>query len=386
MRVLILSCNTGGGHNTAAKAVQEVFTLQGDDCVIKDALAFGSQKASDLVCGSYIEIVKKSPKLFGEFYEMGKRVGQYNVDEKRFRSPIYYINKIYSDALHEYIIENKFDCVVCTHIFPAEALTHLRKNHSLDIPIYFVSTDYSISPMLEETLVDVIFTPHIDSNITFTRKGITEDRLVDSGIPVGQRFTVSESKRDARTALNLPFEGKIILVMTGSMGFGDTLEMTKGILEKSGKESKVVVITGNNKELYKDIEEKLGDDSRLVLIGFTDKVNQYMDACDVFLSKPGGLSSTEALVKTIPIVHTAPIPGCESENVEFFTKHHLSLCAKDTEEASDLATKLLQDEFLRNQIVEAQNHYKYANSAKFIVDYIKTKKVKIHKPKRKKKG
>lgn len=380
MRVLILSCNTGGGHNTAAKAIQEVFQLQGDVCVVKDALAFGSQKASDLVCGSYIEIVKKSPKLFGEFYELGKKVGQYNVDEKHFRSPIYYINKLYADSLHEYIVENKFDCIVCTHIFPTEALTHLRKNHNMNIPVYFVSTDYSSSPMIEETLADVIFTPHKDSNVTFTQRGIKEDRLVDSGIPVGQKFTIIEKKADARATLNLPLGCKIILVMTGSMGFGDTLEMTKGILDKANDDVRVVVIAGNNKKLYNDINKNLGDDKRLVLVGFTDKVDLYMDACDVFLSKPGGLSSTEALVKTIPIVHTTPIPGCESENVDFFTKHHLSLCAKNTEEASDLAITLLEDSFLRNQIIEAQKHYKYENSAQFIVNYIKTGEYVLQKP------
>ena len=57
MKVLILSCNTGGGHNTAAKAIKEVFDSYNDECEIKDALSFGSQLASDLVCDNYVEMV-----------------------------------------------------------------------------------------------------------------------------------------------------------------------------------------------------------------------------------------------------------------------------------------------------------------------------------------
>jgi processive 1,2-diacylglycerol beta-glucosyltransferase len=371
MKILILSCNTGGGHNTAAKSIKEVFDRQGDFCIIKDALAFGSQIASDLVCDSYVEIVKNHPNLFGNFYELGKRTGQYNAAEKNIRSPIYIINTFYAKSLEKYITEEKFDAIICTHFFPAEALTHLKKHERLNIPFYFVATDYSCSPMLEETMPSKIFVPHEDCLNFFIERGIPEDKLIVTGIPVGQNFTVEKDKKEARTELGLPLDKKILLIMTGSMGFGDTEEMTKDILAKADKNTCIVVVTGSNKELYEDITENLGSDSRLIVLGFTDKIYLYMSASDIFLSKPGGLSSTEALVKCIPIVHTAPIPGCESENVEFFTKHHLSLCAENTKDAAVQAIRLLKDDFLRNQIREAQRHYKYENSAMEIVRYVK---------------
>ena len=99
-----------------------------------------------------------------------------------------------------------------------------------------------------------------------------------------------------------------------------------------------------------------------------------MSACDLLLTKPGGLSSTEALVRGIPIIHTSPIPGCESENVQFFTEHHISLCANTAEDAGRLAVTLMHDNFLRNQIIEAQKQYRCENSAKQIVDYVKNAK------------
>ena len=112
----------------------------------------------------------------------------------------------------------------------------------------------------------------------------------------------------------------------------------------------------------------------MILIGFTDQVSDYMDASDVLLTKPGGLSSTEALAKGIAIVHTAPIPGCESENVQFFTEHHLSLCAREASDAGRLAVDLMNDSFMREQILAAQDHFRCKNSAEVIAEFIEGKK------------
>lgn len=371
MRVLILSCNTGGGHNTAAKALLEVFANQNDYCEIKDALSFGGQLASDLVCDTYIEMVKKTPKIFGELYNFSEKLGQITTQSKvKLRSPVYLINKIYADALKEYIILNKFDCVICTHIFPAEAMTSLVKRN-INIPVYFVVTDYACPPMLEETMMSLIFSPHIDSLRTFTEKGISKNIIVSTGIPVSQKFTLQANKEASRNLLGIPQDSKAYLIMSGSMGYGDSIDTCKNILMQNDDKTKVIVLTGNNEKLYKEFEKTFENNNQLMLVSFTDKVSLYMDACDVLLTKPGGLSSTEALVKGIPIVHTAPIPGCETENVNFFTNHHLSLCANDSEDAAILAIKLMNDDFLRNQINQAQKHYKYENSALEIVKVVK---------------
>ena len=371
MKILILSCNTGGGHNTAARAIKEVFDSCGDECEIKDALSFGGQFASDLVCDAYVEIVKKTPNLFGDFYALGNKLGAMNAASEKIRSPIYIVNKLYADDLEEYIRENKFNVVICTHIFPAEAMTHLRKRHNLNIPFYFVATDYYCCPMAEEITPDVYFVPHKDSIFTYKNKGISGKKLIPTGIPVSQRFVNSVDKATARAAVGILPEDKAFLLMSGSMGFGDVIETAHTILNNADEHFKVVAITGNNTDLFNEFKKEFADDSRLILLGFTDQVHVYMSACDILLTKPGGLSSTEAFVCGIPIVHTSPIPGCETENTQFFTEHHLSVRADSAKEAGRLATTLMNDDFLRNQIIQAQKQYKTGNAAKSIVEYIK---------------
>lgn len=370
MKILILSCNTGGGHNSAAKAIKEAFDEKKHECNIMDVLAFGGQKASDLVCDAYIEIVKKTPKLFGEIYKMGNKIGQFNQEVAKRRSPIYYINKLYADALEQYIKENKYDAIICTHIFAAEAMTNLKKHGKITIPFYFIATDYYCSPMLEETIPNAIFIAHKDSTFTYLNHGIDKKLLIPSGIPVSKQFTVKKDKQEVRKQFGLNTDDEVFLLMSGSMGFGDLIDTTRYIFENGNKNTKVIAITGHNEELYEKLEISFKDEERLILVGFTDQVSDYMDASDVLLTKPGGLSSTEALSKGIAIIHTAPIPGCESENVQFFTEHHLSVCAKESSDAGRLAIQVMNDNFLRQQILAAQDNYRCKNSAQEIADFV----------------
>ena len=370
MKILILSCNTGAGHNSAANAIKEAFINKGHICEVTDVLAFGGQTASDLVCDAYIEMVKKTPKLFGEIYKMGNKIGQLNQENGKIRSPIYYINKLYADALEEYIKQNEFDAVICVHIFAAEAMTNLKKHCRITIPFYFVATDYYCHPMLEETIPNVIFTAHKDSSFSYKQHGIDSKLLVPSGIPVAAKFLEKKDKDLARSELGLNSDDQIFLLMSGSMGFGDLLDTTRYIFENGNEKTRVIAITGHNENLYQKFQTSFKDEQRLILVGFTDKVSDYLDACDVLLTKPGGLSSTEALAKGVAIVHTAPIPGCETENVHFFTEHHLSLCAQEASDAGRIAVELMNDKFLRDQILQAQEHYRCLNSADQIASYI----------------
>ncbi len=370
MKILILSCNTGGGHNSAAKAIKEALEEKHQICDIMDVLAFGGQKASDLVCDAYIEMVKKTPKLFGEIYKMSSKLGQLTQSNGKLRSPVYLVNKLYSDALKEYINVNHYDAVICVHIFAAEAMTSLKKHYKTTVPFYFVATDYYCSPMLEETTPNAIFIAHKDSLFTYLNHGIDKKLIVPTGIPVSKKFLKKKDKAEVRKHFGLKPEDQVYLLMSGSMGFGDLIDTTRYIFENGNEKTRVIAITGNNKDLYKELKTTFSEEERLILVGFTDKVSDYMDASDVLLTKPGGLSSTEALAKGIAIVHTAPIPGCESENVQFFTEHHISVCARESEDAGRLAVSLMKDEFLRSQILAAQDNYRCQNSAMQIADFV----------------
>ena len=127
----------------------------------------------------------------------------------------------------------------------------------------------------------------------------------------------------------------------------------------------VVVLTGSNHELYDDLKRQYGFD-RVIPAGYTDQVDMYMDAADVLHTKPGGLSTTEAAVKGVAMIHTDPIPGWETDNARFFQRLGLSRTGGSADEYIGEALDLLADPDARSEMIALQNRHINQNAARDI--------------------
>ena len=155
MNVLILSCNTGGGHNAAARAVAETFRAHGDEAVVLDYLKLAGEKVSRTVGNVYVETVKIAPGLFGLLYKIGMLVSRL-----LRRSPVYYVNGKMAVYLAAYLKKHPADVIVMPHLYPAETITYMkRKGMKLPLTVA-VMTDYTCIPFWEETDCDYYMIPH----------------------------------------------------------------------------------------------------------------------------------------------------------------------------------------------------------------------------------
>lgn len=363
MKVLILSCNTGQGHNTAGRALLEALKLRGIPAEMHDALAFGHKHVSGAVSDSYVKMTQVRPAMFGRLYRAGSAISN-----PRFKSPVYYANTLYARRLMTFITENGFDTILCPHLFPAEALTYLRRKCGLNVRVYGVATDYTCTPFWEETELDRFFIPHAALRAEYERKGFAPETLMETGIPVSRAFQTQTDKQAARAALGLESDKQLFLLMSGSMGFGDVPQIAAHILALSDANTRVLVLVGHNHKLKQALATRFAEDARVIPVDFTTRVALYMDACDVTLTKPGGLTSTEAAVKNIPFVHTAPIPGCETENLQFFGKLGVAMPTTTPLESAQAALLLAGDAALRERQLSCQREQINARAADDIVD------------------
>jgi processive 1,2-diacylglycerol beta-glucosyltransferase len=262
--------------------------------------------------------------------------------------------------LLEYIKENEYDTIICTHLFPAEALTALIRSKKLPATTVFVMTDYTCIPFMEETQLDYYIVPHEHLIEECVKKGLLRDKLFPYGIPLRQMFYSSQLKENARMECKRLFGDRInenekwLLVMSGSMGFGNLKDLVNQIIGECGMNVELFLVCGNNVKLLKTLTKEFGDHDNIAILGFTDRISILMDACDVLFTKPGGLSSTEAAAKNIPIIHTAPIPGCETKNAEFFHYHGMSYSTSDIKEQVRRALRLCNDIPYRNKMIASQ--------------------------------
>lgn len=325
MRILILSCNTGQGHNSAAKAIKECFESKNSSCEIRDALAFWSPQNSRLICNGHIFIYRNMPKLFGFGYDFEEK----HPPQRAENSIMYELAIKGCDGLYEHLCNNIYDAVICTHIFPAMMMTELKKQRKTDILTYFVPTDYTCYPGVSENMLDGYFIPHCALTDEFVKCGIERKLLIPSGIPIASAFYKSIPREDARRKLHLPQNKKIVLLMCGSVGCGPIREMCELLSEIMTDDCHLVAICGNNRKLYNTVaSEQRGN---VTVVGYTTRVPLYMDAADLLLTKPGGLSITEAAIKHLPMIFIDAIPGCESKNLNFFISNNFAYTAHSTQ-------------------------------------------------------
>ena len=126
MKVLILSCNTGEGHNSAARAIYEELCARNIRCKRVDALRIAGEKLSRNISTAYSTIVSRAPKAFGAIYKAGELF-----NATKITSPVYYANAAYAKKMHCYIAKNDFDMIITTHLFPMEALSWLKRKGKL---------------------------------------------------------------------------------------------------------------------------------------------------------------------------------------------------------------------------------------------------------------
>lgn len=157
MKILILSCNTGGGHNAAAFALKESLEFHHHEAEVLDLMRLGRKHTSALIGGAYVKLVSVFPAGFGAAYQLGELVRR--VPGK---SPVYYANARLGNALADYIVQNHFDGVATTHLYPAETLTWMKQKGLLTIPCVAIATDYACIPFWEETNCDDYVIPHKD--------------------------------------------------------------------------------------------------------------------------------------------------------------------------------------------------------------------------------
>ena len=358
MKTLILSCDMGGGHNSAAKALAQWGERNGIPCEIADTLSFISTDFSRTMSDLYIFTTKSN--LIKVIYKTGEIVPR----SRRVKSPVYVANKIYCKRLCDHIIEGGFTSVICTHVFPAEAMTALRRAGLLPsgLRTVFVQTDYDALTLMKDLEVDAIVIPHPHLIEECVAIGARRDLLHPFGIPVSEECWKHVEKSAAREECAALFSGSghigisagWYLIMSGSMGFGKTGELIRTILEAEGCGVEILAVCGSNTKLRNRLCKDFGENANVHPIGFTDRVPLLMDACDVLFTKPGGLSSTEAAAKRIPLIHTAPIPGCETDNARFFHYHGMSYSTTDTAQQVAVARRLCTDTAFRDSMTAAQ--------------------------------
>lgn len=366
MRVLILSGNTGEGHNSCAKAIKEIYDIYGVDCVIEDGFGFISDKTSRFLSKGHSFVYKHVPILFDKGYHLAEELP----DSFSEDSVIYSFFARGCGKLYEYITREGFDTVICTHPFTAIMLTEVKREYDISIKTAFVATDYTCSPSVKDSNLDVYFIPSESLVDDFECENITRDKMCVSGIPVRQMFYEKKEKSIARKTLHLPEDSKHIVVACGSMGCGPIKELIELLFEWDRTDLDISVLCGKNKKLYDQLSEKYSLSSKIHICEYIKRMSLMLDSADLYITKAGGISTTEALIKGLPMVIVDAVGGCEDYNKDFFVKSGVAYEGKYPEDIMSACEELLDNTDKYAEMEKALQNMGRPNSAKIIYELL----------------
>lgn len=359
MKVVILSCNTGGGHNSAAQAIQARLQARGAEAEIVDALSFMPKVQSRVITRGHVFAYKKLPKLYG--------VG-YRFEENHTPKGMYRQCAPASEKLYPFLKERGYEAVICVHVFAALMMTHIRRVYGTAAPAYFVATDYTCSPGVELTEMDGYFVPR-ELCQEFAQCGVELERIVETGIPVGEACYRPKDAGDAKRELGLDLGRRQVVISCGSMGCGPMRSLALLLAELLPEDTDLTVLCGNNRSLKRDLQI-LKRNKRVRVLGFTDKMFQWLAVADVLLSKPGGLTSTEAMTMGVPFICVNAVPGCETRNLQFFCRRGFAVTARRVPGLVDLTLALLSQPERCGEMVRRQREQFSSPAAEAIADAV----------------
>ena len=244
MKTLILSCNTGEGHNSCARAIKEYFDSKKEECVIADGLGFISNTTSDVMSRGHSYIYKHLPWLSRHGYNYAESHTAYYGEN----TPLYKYFTQGGEKLYRYISLGGFDCVICTHVFTAFMLTRMLDDHPMKLATCFVATDYSSYPAIEKSDLDFYFIPDESLTPVYAEHGIPREKLSVSGIPVRKMFYEKRPAAEAKSAVGIDPTHKHLLIMCGSMGCGPMKRVLRGLSQKSGEKIDIIEYSENPEE------------------------------------------------------------------------------------------------------------------------------------------
>lgn len=319
-----MSVKAGYGHHSTAQAIIDCLAERGIESEMLDVFDYINSSLCETIDGAYLFSTKNFPEFYGKAYNM---LDKRNEASKPF-SLIDMISRLLSLKLRDYIIEYAPDAIICTHNFACATVTYMKRKGVISCPTVGIVTDFTVHPFWECTDMDWYVTADALLNHQMSKKGINKERILPFGIPINKKFLNKIPRKQARLQLGIPNK-RTILLMMGSMGFGNIEKQLEAIMAME-LDMQVLCVCGRNEKMKKEIDSHENWRGKIRTYGFVDNVELMMDAADLIITKPGGLTTSELLAKRLPAIIMNPIPGQEDRNMQFLVNNGAAIAVSET--------------------------------------------------------
>lgn len=352
MRVLIATVTAGAGHLQAAAALEEAWrTMRPRDTVERvDVLDFMPKLYRKLYVEGYVKVVEHAPELWAMVFKKTDNPALARKLTKLRRS----ISKYRTHKFVSHLKRFDPEVVLCTHYMPLEIMGQLKDDPKLEFRPLVVSvvTDFEAHALWMEPSVDLYCVAAEETKARLVARGAEPGAVVATGIPIAAKFSATIDPDGIRKRMGLRDDLSVLLVLSGGFGMGPVAKIL-GELNKVTTPVQIVVVCGRNEELRRELAVAERRHPTHVL-GFATNMHELMAVSDLVLSKPGGLTSSEALAMGRTMFVIDPIPGQEAANSDFLLEHGAAAKVNRVEDLPFRLEKLLSSPKLATMAGEAR--------------------------------
>ena len=343
-KVIIFYASYGGGHLSAARSIKENMETNYEDIDVKliDCMEYVNKTVNKITTKAYSEMAKKAPKTWGRVYWKSQKGPLAQISTTS--------NKILSIKLYKLLKDFEPNLIVSTHPFGSQMCAYLKKHGKLNAKIATVMTDYAPHDqwLVFNKYVDYYFVSHDGMKKELHEKGIPNEKIFATGIPLSNKFLLKYDKPTVLKNFGLSPDKKTVLFFGGGefgLGKTQTFKIFKSFVE-CPENIQIVAISGKNqkmKEAFENLVESLNKTDSVKILEYTNKVPELMSISDLVVTKPGGLTTTESLASGLPIVVINPIPGQEEENASYLEKNKVAIWLKKDDDVEAILKDLFSN-------------------------------------------
>ena len=349
MRILIATVTAGAGHLQAACALEEAWReLRPRDTIERlDVLDFTPKLYRKVYVDSYLKLVERAPDLWAHMFKKTDDP-QYLRKVKRVRSAL---SQLTTTKFVARVKRFRPEIIFSTHYMPSEVVGELKKDLGNPM-VATVVTDFEAHALWMQADVDVYFVAASETKARLVARGLAGDSVVVTGIPISSRFSKPLDAMAIRKRLGIRDDLPVVLVLGGGFGMGPVARILDE-LNKVPLAMQVLVVCGRNAELRRELATMdVRHPTRV--FGFVDNMQELMSVAQLIITKPGGLTTSEALALGKPIFILDPIPGQEAANSDFLLENGAAAKANRVEDLPFRIEKLFASKKLDELAVNAR--------------------------------
>ncbi|NRD79297.1 1,2-diacylglycerol 3-glucosyltransferase [Bacillus sp. BRMEA1] len=358
-KILILSAGFGDGHKQVANAIGEAveLSLPNVEPINLDIMEWLHPHLYPLSTFVYKRVIKNFPQFYSYLYKRTRERNPLSIK-------LHTLFTLGMGSMLEIIREINPTAVVSTYPFAAGIMSKLKEQGLIDIPIVTVITDFTDHSYWLHPYTDQYIVGSEEVMQRLISLGIDSEKINYTGIPVRPKFTTSQPRELLARKYDLDPNQFTILIMGGGDGFIGKGVSTFQSLEQLPSGTQFIIICGRNKKLRKQLEEELkGTKHTFRIMGYCENVQELMAVSDLMISKPGGVTTSEAMAMELPLFIYRPLPGQEEDNARYLVKLGLAILV---ENEHDLVCKIgmaLSDEQILKSMKQRSRIYQNKTSA-----------------------